>query len=170
MHTNRSNTVTQPMFTVVRDHPASYAECPECHARLDLSTAGLRWTVRSPRDIADRLMLSMGQLDREELRVLLLSTKNAVRREFTVYQGNVSAAVVRVAELFREAVRTNAAGIVMVHNHPSGDPEPSADDLHLTAEAVAAGRLLDLPILDHVIIAADAYVSLRDRGVAFDRR
>jgi DNA repair protein RadC len=77
---------------------------------------------------------------------------------------------VRVAELFRDAVRAHAAGLIVVHNHPSGDPEPSPDDLHLTAEAIAAGRLLDLPLLDHVILAADGYVSLRDRGVAFDRR
>ncbi|HUR16350.1 MAG TPA: DNA repair protein RadC [Candidatus Limnocylindrales bacterium] len=133
------------------------------------SLAG-RWVIRSPRDVADRLIPEMAHLEREELRVLLLNTKNAVIRAVTVYQGNVSAAVVRVAELFRDAVRVHAAGIVMVHNHPSGEAEPSADDLHLTAEAVAAGRLLDIALLDHVILAADSYVSLRDRGVAFDRR
>jgi DNA repair protein RadC len=60
--------------------------------------------------------------------------------------------------------------VIVVHNHPSGDPEPSPDDLHLTAEAIAAGRLLDIALLDHVIIGADSYVSLRDRGVSFDRR
>ena len=109
-------------------------------------------------------------LEREELRVLLLNTKNCVLRQTTVYVGNVSAAIVRVAELFRDAVRVQAAGVILVHNHPSGDPEPSADDLHLTAEAVAAGRLLDVPVLDHVILARDGHVSLRDRGIAFDRR
>ncbi len=129
-----------------------------------------RWTIRAPRDVADRLLTDMARLEGEELRVLLLNTKNGVLRAVTLYQGNVSAAVVRVAELFRDAVRIHAAGIVIVHNHPSGDPEPSADDLHLTAEAVAAGRLLDIAVLDHVILAADSFVSLRDRGVAFDRR
>jgi DNA repair protein RadC len=112
----------------------------------------------------------MAALEREELRVLLLNTKNVVQRASTVYVGNVSAAIVRVAELFRDAVRTHAAGVILVHNHPSGDPEPSADDLHLTAEAVAAGRLLDVAVLDHVVLARDGYVSLRDRGVSFDRR
>ncbi len=73
-----------------------------------------------------------------------------------------------MAELFRDAVRIHAAGVIVVHNHPSGDPEPSPDDLHVTAEAIAAGRLLDIPLLDHVVLAQDAYVSLRDRGVAFD--
>lgn len=128
-----------------------------------------RWTVRSPRDVAERMSPRMGHLEREELAVLLLNSKNAVLRESSVYRGNVSAALVRVAELFRDAVRTHAAGVIVVHNHPSGDPEPSPDDLHLTAEAIAAGRLLDIPVLDHIVVAGDAYVSLRDRGVAFDR-
>jgi len=111
----------------------------------------------------------MGRLEREELRVVLLDTKNHVLRVATVYQGNVSSSLVRVGELFRDAVRLNAAGVILVHNHPSGDPTPSPDDLHLTAEALAAGRLLDIQLLDHLVIGHDAYVSLRDRGVAFDR-
>lgn len=136
--------------------------------RRSLGLPAGRWSVRAPRDVADRLMPQMAQLEREELRVLLLNTKNAVQRQSTVYVGNVSTAVVRVAELFRDAVRSHAAGLILVHNHPSGDPEPSPDDLHLTAETIAAGRLLDIPLLDHVILAGTGYVSLRDRGVAFD--
>ena len=128
-----------------------------------------RWSIRSPRDVADRLVLQMGRLEREELRVVILNTKNTVLRVVTAYQGNVSASLVRVGELFRDAVRLDAAGIILVHNHPSGDPTPSPDDLHLTAEALAAGRLLDIDLLDHLVIGHDAYVSLRDRGVAFDR-
>ena len=93
----------------------------------------------------------MGRLEREELRVLSLNTKNVVQRATTVYVGNVSASLVRIGELFRDAVRLDAAGIVLVHNHPSGDPTPSPDDLHLTAEAIAAGRLLDVDVLDHVV-------------------
>jgi DNA repair protein RadC len=128
-----------------------------------------RWTIRSPRDVADRLLLQMGRLEREELRVVLLNTKNVVLRVATVYQGNVSSSLVRVGELFRDAVRLNASGVILVHNHPSGDPTPSPDDLHLTAEALAAGRLLDIDLLDHLVVGHDAYVSLRDRGVTFDR-
>ena len=128
-----------------------------------------RFTIRTPRDVADRLVLQMGRLDREELRVVLLNTKNQALGIRTVYQGNVSTALVRVGELFRDAVRQSAAGLILVHNHPSGDPTPSPDDLHLTAEAVAAGRLLDVPVLDHLVIGHDAFVSLRDRGVSFDR-
>ena len=128
-----------------------------------------RWTIRAPRDVAERLILQMGRLEREELRVVLLNTKNAVLRVATVYQGNVSSSLVRVGELYRDAVRLNASGVILVHNHPSGDPTPSPDDLHLTAEALAAGRLLDIELLDHLVIGHDAFVSLRERGVAFGR-
>ena len=128
-----------------------------------------RWTVRSPRDVADRMTPDMGRLEREELRVVSLNAKNVVQRVSTVYIGNVSASLVRVGELFRDAVRLDASGVVLVHNHPSGDPTPSPDDLHLTAEAIAAGRLLDVDVLDHVVVGHDAWISLRDRGVTFDR-
>jgi DNA repair protein RadC len=128
-----------------------------------------RWTIRSPRYVADRLLLQMGRLEREELRVVLPNTKYVVLRVGTVYQGNGSSSLVRVGELFRDAVRLNASGVILVHNHPSGDPTPSPDDLHLTAEALAAGRLLDIDLLDHLVVGHDAYVSLRDRGVTFDR-
>jgi DNA repair protein RadC len=128
-----------------------------------------RWTIRAPRDLADRLVPEMGRLEREELRVVLLSARNTVMSVERVYQGSVSTALVRVGELFRDAVRRHAAGIIVVHNHPSGDPTPSPEDLHLTAETVAAGRLLDVPVLDHLVIGHDAFVSLRDRGISFDR-
>jgi DNA repair protein RadC len=128
-----------------------------------------RWTIRSARDVADRLVLQMGRLEREELRAVILNSKNVVLRVATVYQGNLSSSLVRVGELYRDAVRLNAAGLILVHNHPSGDPTPSPDDLHLTAEALAAGRLLDIALLDHVVVGHDAWISLRDRGVAFDR-
>ena len=141
----------------------------ELGRRLMADWPSTRWTIRGPHDVADRLILQMGRLEREELRVVLLDTKNHVLRVATVYQGNVSSSLVRVGELFRDAVRLNAAGVILVHNHPSGDPTPSPDDLHLTAEALAAGRLLDIQLLDHLVIGHDAYVSLRDRGVAFDR-
>jgi DNA repair protein RadC len=141
----------------------------ELGRRLLADWPAARWSVRSPRDVADRLVLQMGRLEREELRVVLLNTKNVVLRVATVYQGNVSTSLVRIGELFRDAVRLNAAGIIVVHNHPSGDPTPSPDDLHLTAEVLAAGRLLDIDLLDHLIVGHDAWVSLRDRGVAFDR-
>ncbi len=109
----------------------------------------------------------MAPLEREELRVLVLNIQNRVTDMQTVYQGCVNSTQVRVGELFRDAIRSHSAGILLVHNHPSGDPAPSPDDLHLTAEAIAAGKLLDVSVLDHLIIAGDGFTSLRDRGVQF---
>ena len=127
-----------------------------------------RWTIRSPRDLGQRLLAELGHLEREELRVVLLDTRNGVLAMPTVYRGNVSVALVRIGELFRDAVRLHAARLIIVHNHPSGDPAPSPDDLHMTAEAVAAGRLLDIAVLDHLVVGHGTWVSLRDRGVTFD--
>ena len=148
---------------------SAFARCPHCKGHIPLTTVGLDWAIRSPRDVADRLTITLGRLEREELHVLLLNAKNRVMRDVTVYVGNVSASLVRIAELFTEAIRENASGVILVHNHPSGDPTPSPDDLHLTAEALAAGRLLDIDVLDHIVIGGDGWVSLRDRGVTFDR-
>jgi DNA repair protein RadC len=136
-------------------------------AAVDWSSG--RWTIRGPRDLASRLTTELGHLPREELRVVLLDTRNGVLAMPTIYRGNVSAALVRIAELFRDAVRLHAARLILVHNHPSGDPTPSPDDLHMTAEAVAAGRLLDISVLDHLVVGHGTWVSLRDRGLAFDR-
>jgi DNA repair protein RadC len=148
---------------------ARLAAAFELGRRATTAWPARNWTIRAPRDLADRLLPEMGRLEREELRVVLLDARNAVRSVSTVYVGNVSAALVRIGELFRDGVRRQAAGLILVHNHPSGDPSPSPDDLHLTAEAVAAGRLLDLPVLDHVILGHGTFVSLRDRGIPFDR-
>jgi DNA repair protein RadC len=152
---------------LVRDGEATYLPCPSCGERIVVSTEGTRWTVQSPRDIGERLVVQMASLAREELHVLLLNSRNRVVGQERLYQGNVAFAQVRIGELFREAVHRHVPRIVLVHNHPSGDPTPSPDDLHMTAEAIAAGRLLDIEVLDHLIVAGDGYVSLRDRGVAF---
>ena len=126
------------------------------------------WTVRGPRDVADRLLVQMALLTREELRVVVLNAKNIVMDVTTVYVGNVSSSLVRIGELFCDAIKRDASGVILVHNHPSGDATPSPADVHLTAEALAAGRLLDIDVLDHIVLAADQYVSLRERGVSFD--
>jgi DNA repair protein RadC len=102
--------------------------------------------------------------DREVLVVALLTRKQRLIAVCPIYAGNVAGISVRVGELFTEALRRNAAGVVLAHNHPSGDPEPSADDLRTTRDAVAAGRLLGVSVVDHLIIGAGRHVSLRERG------
>jgi hypothetical protein len=146
------------------------ATCPHCAGEIELSTVGTQWQVRSPGDVADRLVLQIGTLEREELHVILLNANHVVIDQQRVYAGNVSASLVRIGELFTEAIRRQAKAILIVHNHPSGDPTPSPDDVQLTAEAIAAGRLLDIEVLDHIVVAGGSWASLRDRGVAFGMR
>jgi DNA repair protein RadC len=132
--------------------------------RLAALPADPGWRIRSPADVGERLLPAMCHLEREELVVLLLNTKNVVRARRTVYAGNLAGSSVRVGEVFRDAVRRQSAAIVVVHNHPSGDPTPSADDLRITAELAEAGRLLDIELLDHIVIGAEGWVSLRSLG------
>jgi DNA repair protein RadC len=136
----------------------------ELARRMAASRAEPGWRVRSPSDVGERLQPAMRHLEQEELRVLLLNTKNVVSGVVTVYVGNLAGSSVRVGEVFRDAVRRQAAAIVVVHNHPSGDPSPSGDDLRITAELAEAGRLLDIELLDHVVVALDGWVSLRALG------
>ena len=122
------------------------------------------WRIRAPADLAERLLPAMGHLEQEELRSVLLNTKNSVTGMVTVYAGNLAGSSVRVGEVFREAVRRQSAAIVVVHNHPSGDPSPSAEDLRITHELAEAGRLLDIELLDHLVIGHGRWVSLRSLG------
>lgn len=141
----------------------------ELGKRLTSTQPEERAVVRSPQDVANLLMAEMGLLDQEHLRVVLLDTKNRVLAVSEIYKGSVNASQVRVAELFREAVRQNCPAMILVHNHPSGDPTPSADDIEITKQAVAAGKLLDIEVLDHLIISHQRFVSLKERGLGFDR-
>jgi len=128
-----------------------------------------RATVQSPQDVANLVMAEMGLLDQEHLRVLLLNTKNQVLAMPEVYKGNVNSTLVRVGELFREAVREGCPALIVVHNHPSGDPTPSRDDVEMTRQMVEAGRLLGIDVLDHIVIGRQSYVSLRERGLGFPK-
>ncbi len=123
-----------------------------------------RRTVRTPADIAEWLMPAMRHLDHEQLRVVVLNSKNAVVATRTVYVGNLAGSSVRVGEVYREAVRRQAAALVVVHNHPSGDPTPSHEDLAITGELAEAGRLLDVELLDHLVLGDGEWASLRALG------
>ena len=128
----------------------------ELGRRLLATTGEARVTIHSPQDVANLLMAEMAFLDQEHFRVLLLNTKNQVLAISEVYKGNVSSAMVRAAEVFQEAVRSNCPAVILVHNHPSGDPTPSPEDVQVTRQLVEAGRLLDIEVLDHVVIGQAA--------------
>ena len=139
----------------------------ELGRRLLVALPQDRPQVRSPADVANLLMLDMGLLEQEQMRVVLLDTKNNVVRVATVYSGSLNTAVVRVGEVFREAIRANCASLIVVHNHPSGDPTPSPEDVRVTEMLVDAGRLLDIAVLDHVVIGRQRYVSMKERSLGF---
>jgi DNA repair protein RadC len=119
--------------------------------------------VRSPDDVAALLAPEMEMLMQEQLRVVLLDTRNRVLDVVLVYQGNVNSTIVRMAEVFREAIIACAPNIVLAHNHPSGDPSPSPEDAALTKQAVEAGQLLGIEVLDHIVIGRGQFVSMKDR-------
>lgn len=139
----------------------------ELGRRLTLESPEERATIHSPADVAALVKFEMSALEQEHLRVLLLDTRNRVLDIVEVYRGSLNSSHVRVGELFRDAVRRNAAAIVVVHNHPSGDPTPSSDDIVVTRAIIEAGKLLDIEVLDHLIIGQGSWVSLKERKLGF---
>jgi DNA repair protein RadC len=140
----------------------------EMGKRMVASAPEERPRVSSPADAANLLMSEMMFLEQEHLRVILLNTRNEVLSTPTIYQGSLNTSVVRVGELFRSAVRANAAALIVAHNHPSGDPSPSPEDIKVTRQLVKAGKLLDIEVLDHIVIGHQRYVSLKERKLGFD--
>lgn len=135
--------------------------------RLNLPTEE-RPTINSPADAAALVMYEMSMLEKEHLRVLLLDRRNRVIDIEEIYRGSVSSSQVRIGELFKNAISHNASAMIVAHNHPSGDPTPSPDDVALTRAIVQAGKLLDTDILDHIVIGnSGKWVSLKERGLGF---
>ena len=139
----------------------------ELGRRLVVEAPQERPAIHSPADAAALLQYEMSALEQEELRVILLDTRNRVMDISSVYRGSLNSSQVRVGELFKTPIRRNAAALIVVHNHPSGDPAPSPDDIAITRAIVQAGKLLDVEVLDHLVIGRGRYVSLKERGLGF---
>ena len=139
----------------------------ELGRRLSVASPEERPIIQSPEDAATLLLYEMGALEQEHLRVLLLDTRNRVLRMVEVYRGSLNSSIIRIGEIFREAIRANAAAILVAHNHPSGDPTPSPEDVRVTKALVESGELLDIEVLDHLIIGKNRYVSLKSKGLGF---
>jgi len=139
----------------------------EIGRRLMAETPKERWEIRAPSDAAQVLMPTLGHQTREHLVVLVLDTRNRVIHQETLYVGTINMSLCRIAEVFGVAMQHNAAGIVVAHNHPSGDPNPSPEDIELTRRLVDAGKLMEIAVLDHLVIGHNTYVSLRERNLGF---
>jgi DNA repair protein RadC len=139
----------------------------ELGRRLVVEAPEERPAIHSPADAATLVQYEMSALEQEELRVILLDTRNRVMDIASVYRGSLNSSQVRVGELFKTAIRRNCAALIVVHNHPSGDPAPSPDDIAITRALVQAGKLLDVEVLDHLVIGRGRYVSLKERGLGF---
>jgi DNA repair protein RadC len=149
-------------------------------AAFELGKRLLTWApdekpeITGPEGAYNLLRGHMSFLEREEVRVILLNTKNRVQKVAEVSTGTLNSSLIRPAEVFKEAIREQAAAIVVAHNHPSGDPTPSAEDVAITRKIVESGKLLEIEVLDHIVIGSPnasgpSWVSLRERGLGFGR-
>ncbi|UCH60481.1 MAG: DNA repair protein RadC [Anaerolineales bacterium] len=162
-----------PFEEMCSQHGLGKAKASQIKAALELANRlnqerrGEQPSIHSPGDAAAILQHPMSALEQEELWILLLDTRNRVMRTESVYRGSLNSSQVRVGELFKSAVRRNAAAVIVAHNHPSGDPTPSPDDIAVTRAIVQGGKLLDIEVLDHLVIGRGSYVSLKERGLGF---
>ncbi len=162
-----------PFEDLVEQHGLGEAKASQIKAaielgrRLTLESPEERLAINSPADAAALVQYEMSALEQEHLRVILLDRRNRVMETAEVYKGSVSSSQIRIGEVFREAVRKNASALVVIHNHPSGDPTPSPDDVAVTRAIVQAGKLLDVEVLDHLVIGQGKWISLKERGLGF---
>lgn len=160
-----------PVGALMRVPGVGEARAVVVHAALELGrrmafeVRGAGAALRSPRDVVSAFAPRLQDLPVEEFHVAILDTQHRLERDVLVTRGLLDASLVHPREVFREAIAERAASVVLVHNHPSGDPTPSADDRAITQQLVSAGRLLDIPVHDHVIIGRGCYVSFVEAGL-----
>lgn len=136
----------------------------ELGRRLSSKQTDTKYTIRSPKDAANYLMADMTSLKQEHFVVLFLNIKNQVMHKQTIFVGSLNASIVHPREIFREAVRRSSASIVCAHNHPSGNPSPSPEDIAVTKRLMEAGSIIGIELLDHIIIGDHQFISLNEKG------
>lgn len=137
----------------------------EIGRRLALMPASKRTTIHSPEDVAALVMDDMRHLDREHFKTVFLNTKNQVLGMETISVGTLDSSIVHPRELFKAAIKKSCAGVILVHNHPSGDPTPSREDIEITKRLSQAGGILGISVLDHLIIGDNKFISLKAKGI-----
>jgi DNA repair protein RadC len=161
----------QPVATLTETSGVGMARAVTVHAALELGRRLASETrddgapVRSPRDVARLFAPRLEDLPVEEFHVAILDAQHRLERDVTITRGLLTSSLVHPREVFREAIAERAAALILVHNHPSGDPTPSADDRIVTEQLVAAGKLLDIPVHDHIIIGRGRYTSFAEAGL-----
>jgi DNA repair protein RadC len=161
------------MVEMSKQHGMGLAKASQIKAAIELGmrihslNPEERPSIHSPADAAALVQYEMSALPQEHLRVINLDTRNRVINIEKLYVGSLNASTVRVGEIFRAAITRSAAAIIILHNHPSGDPTPSPEDVALTRAIVSAGKLLDIDVLDHVVIGTGRWVSLKEKGLGF---
>ncbi|HAM81431.1 RadC family protein [Ornithinibacillus bavariensis] len=136
----------------------------ELGKRLSQYKASEKYVIRSPEDGADYIMEELRNLNQEHFVVLFLNTKNQIIHRQTIFIGSLNASIVHPREVFREAVKRSAASIIVAHNHPSGDPTPSQEDIHVTRRLAESGKMIGIELLDHLVIGDRKFVSLKEKG------
>mgnify|MGYP003438222869 FL=1 len=136
----------------------------ELGKRLSQQKTNEKFTIRSPNDAATYLMPDMTSLTQEHFVTLFLNVKNQILHKQTIFIGSLNASIVHPREIFREAVKRSAASIICAHNHPSGNPSPSTEDIDVTKRLMEAGKLMGIELLDHVIIGDHQFISLKEKG------
>jgi DNA repair protein RadC len=159
---------------LINQHGIGAAKAAQLKAAIELGRRLVQQSpddkpvIHSPQDAAALVQYDMSSFEQEHLRVLYLNTRNCVLAWEDVYKGSLNQSQVRVGELFKGAIRRNAASIILAHNHPSGDPTPSPDDVAITRAIIEAGKLLDVEVLDHLIIGRGRFCSLKERRLGFE--
>jgi len=139
----------------------------ELGRRLHTQDPEQRMRISSPAEAANLVQYEMSALEQEHLRAILLTTRNEVIQIVEIYRGSLNSAPVRIADVFKPAIRRNAAALILVHNHPSGDPTPSPDDIALTKAIREAGQLLGIDTLDHLVIGQGRFISMKEKRLGF---
>ncbi|MDS0528011.1 DNA repair protein RadC [Clostridium sp. SHJSY1] len=137
----------------------------ELFRRFNTLKADSRITINSPKDIAEMLMIEMADLNQEVLKLIVLSTKNKIIKVKDVFKGTLNSSLIHPREIYCEAIKSSGASIIICHNHPSGDPNPSEEDINITLRLIECGKIIGINLLDHIIVGNKKYLSLKEKGI-----
>lgn len=137
----------------------------ELFRRFNTLKADSKITINSPKDIAEMLMIEMADLNQEVLKLIVLSTKNKIIKVKDVFKGTLNSSLIHPREIYCEAIKSSGASIIICHNHPSGDPNPSEEDINITLRLIECGKIIGINLLDHIIVGDKKYLSLKEKGI-----